>query len=490
MIRIETAAVLSATLLVACTPGAKNVGALDGDTGSGDAGAGSSEDGAEGPGGTGPVDGGETDTGEGPMAVPPCGEDIDLDGVPLAEDNSPKSFNPDQGDQDEDGIADVEDLCPSVADASPFADSDHDGVGNPCDPCRLAAETYRIEGVADYMQVRNIPGAQDSDGDGIGDACDTCVMTPNCGAFGPENPWRPSDGDPIADETCQADADEDGIGDACEGAQAPDAAGPVGLEPDDDFDQDGLRNAEDGCPRSPVQPAIACEDDAACGPTRRCGSTGWCDHVDTDDDGIGDLCDTCPETENPTQNVDGLAQEDDEDGDFIGRACELGDEACATRSNPARLGFYAVSVEGWCCTTAWEDPPLLDPWGVPIDPACTEAQAAVGECVSPPSVSSQAPGQFVLPLGCEAALAAAGITADENVPLTAADVGGLDALWPFACRKPILDQDFDGIADSCDLCLHGFDPMNLPYIDENGKLWPDDGKYCNGDWAVQSCDED
>lgn len=203
------------------------------------------------------------------------------------------------------------------------------------------------------------------------------------------------------------------------------------------------------------------------------------------------MCDTCPNAPNTEQSADGLAFEDDADGDFIGNECELGggELPCEVVKSPARVGFYPVSASGWCCTMAWAGQAILDPWGVPVDPECTAAQQGAGECVSPPVASLHGLGQFALPPGCDVALAEAGITVAQNLPLSVETVGSLDDLWPYACRLPLLDQDFDAFADECDLCIHGFDPANLPYVDAYGTLWPHDGKYCNGAWSVESCED-
>lgn len=88
-----------------------------------------------------------------------------------------------------------------------------------------------------------------------------------------------------------------------------------------------------------------------------------------------------------------------------------------------------------------------------------------------------------MPPGCDEALAAAGVT--EAQALGPADVGGLDALWNHVCLLPSLDQDFDGIPGMCDLCRFAFDPENTPYVDAEGREWPNDGAYCNGEY---SCD--
>ncbi len=98
----------------------------------------------------------------------------------------------DDEDDDNDGILDVDDNCPLVANADQ-ANNDGDGEGDLCDP--------------------------DDDNDGILDLEDNCPFTPN------------------AD---QADFDGDGIGDVC----------------DNDVDNDGLANALDTCPTTPPGAAI------------------------------------------------------------------------------------------------------------------------------------------------------------------------------------------------------------------------------------------
>ena len=85
--------------------------------------------------------------------------------------------NPSQLDQDDDGVPDFDDNCPSTVNPDQI-DTDTDGLGDLCDNCPEAPNSDQ----------------QNSDGDIFGDLCDNCpdITNPN-----------------------QADEDNDGIGDAC-----------------------------------------------------------------------------------------------------------------------------------------------------------------------------------------------------------------------------------------------------------------------------------
>jgi len=379
-------------------------------------------------------------------------------------------------DGDEDGFPDAVDLCPSLPDDG-ASDLDRDGIGDACDLCPREPQHYNDRaGDAQapvYMQVRNIPHQADLDRDGIGDVCDNCIVRPNCGEFGDgdgQTPAHIGDAVPFDDlSVCQVDVDAAPyLGDGCLDGQTqlplelPGAAGPVGFLDADDFDQDGLANVEDLCPRFRVEAA-------ACAGPEDCGGAACthdrCNHVDADNDGVGDPCDTCPSAANPKQVLDGGQQEDDPDGDFVGDVCES-DALCSDHIDPRPIGFNTLSAGGVCCVALFdEDVAPLDPGhavvdgqscevvdpAVPLRVICPEDQENI-TCRQLPAGVVARPGVVGLPPGCDAA----------GVPLTLGSPGiaSHDDLYRFACRLPARDRDLDGVGDACDLCPDAFDPNN------------------------------
>ena len=97
----------------------------------------------------------------------------------------------------------------------------------------------------------------DADGDGIADGEDNCPDV--------FNPIRPL-------EQSQGDADQDGLGDVCDVCPLDDADACMGLE-GNDLDADGVPNGEDNCPLQPNS-----------------------NQADADDDGKGDVCDSCAQS--------------------------------------------------------------------------------------------------------------------------------------------------------------------------------------------------
>jgi Thrombospondin type 3 repeat len=469
---------------------------------------------------------------------PKCKEDADDDKIPDSCDNADDVPNTAQDDLDDDGIGDVIDLCPVVATLTGNqGDSDDDGIGNDCDVCRRPTKQYNLtsELPGGYrMLVDNNPVQQDSDGDGIGDACDNCVTVANCSAFGPDHPWAPGESIPYADVSrCQADDDVNLIGNACDGLFSPGAAAAVGLADAEDFDQDGLLNAIDKCPRLPVPP-VPCESVAdcplgssceLCPEDGECIGAGVCNHPDSErnhdgeiaGDGVGDACDTCPTRPNPMQRFDVSAHEaDDSDGDYIGEDCETNADCSGVGGTEARpFGFHEIAAAGYCCTLLLEadddgtlryvgtgdivldtgvrnvdDGKLIrDP--VPVTLDCQEnPEPLLRACRRLPQAVAEMPGVLELPPGCDAALGE--LDWHDNPPLTEDDLDhSLTALWDRMCLLPPLDQDFDGYGDRCDLCKFDFDPENAQFVDINSRVWPDAGAVCSGPYALDKrCEAD
>lgn len=105
------------------------------------------------------------------------------------------------GDQDDDGIADENDNCPNDWNPNQH-DNDHDGLGNRCDDTPNGGGADRdLDGFDDDQD--NCPDDQnpaqvDCDGDGIGNVCDDSNEGPNCGYSAPSVPG----------DTCNASASE------------------------------------------------------------------------------------------------------------------------------------------------------------------------------------------------------------------------------------------------------------------------------------------
>ncbi|MCX6834745.1 MAG: SBBP repeat-containing protein [candidate division Zixibacteria bacterium] len=105
-------------------------------------------------------------------------------------------------DIDDDGLCDVVDNCPALANSGQV-DSDLDGVGDLCDDCTDSdADGYGDPGfpvntcMQDNCPLASNPEQEDFDFDGVGNACDNCVSD-----FNPD----------------QADRNANGIGDVCDG---------------------------------------------------------------------------------------------------------------------------------------------------------------------------------------------------------------------------------------------------------------------------------
>ncbi|WJJ98091.1 CARDB domain-containing protein [Algibacter luteus] len=283
----------------------------------------------------------------------PCPIDVDSDGISKDSDgdgipnclDACEAFD-DLADADGDSVPDGCDVC-TGDDAS--GDNDGDGVCDDSDPCPLdPADDSDNDGVCDSNDI--CPGGDDSidsDGDGIPDFCDSCdnsVDTDNdgvndCDDLEVNSPCpldvdsdgvsNDSDGDGVQNclDACEgsddlADADGDSVPDGCDVCVGDDASGdtdgdsvcddidPCPLDASNDSDGDGVCDSDDICPG--FDDLSDSDGDAVPDGCDLCDgddTTG-----DSDNDGVCDSNDNCPDNPNPDQT--------DSDNNGIGDICD------------------------------------------------------------------------------------------------------------------------------------------------------------------------
>ncbi len=278
-----------------------------------------------------PATGDGDDTGDPPdtvIQVPTDTGEVEdpLPDQPLLPDEPEPLIDPDS---DGDGVPDLLDSCPAVANADQI-DTDGDGAGDACDD---DDDGDGVPDASDNCPLLASPDQTDLDGDGAGDACDddddnegVPDGVDNCPGLA-NSDQADLDGDGSGD-ACDADGDGDGVpdaGDNCLGLANPDQADLDGDGSgdvcDDDNDGDGVPDADDNClgVDNPDQADI--DDD---------GAGDACD--DSDGDGAVDACDNCPDLENPSQA--------DWDNDGRGDACD----ECPYDSAQAEEGCAEVTL--------------------------------------------------------------------------------------------------------------------------------------------------
>jgi OmpA-OmpF porin, OOP family len=198
-------------------------------------------------------------------------------------------WSPDLRDDDGDGIPNLRDDCPLLAedrddfeDADGCPDEDNDGDRREDSIDRCPNEAEDLDGFEDEDGCPE----PDNDKDGLNDADDRC---PNDAEDG--KPPFPNDGCP-ADKR---DSDDDGIVDAFD--RCPNAREDLdGFEdwdgcPDPDNDGDGIEDDKDACPLC-AEDRDGFEDDDGC------------PEIDNDKDGVLDAQDKCPDQAEVLNGID------------------------------------------------------------------------------------------------------------------------------------------------------------------------------------------
>ncbi|WAR21985.1 TSP3B-like protein [Mya arenaria] len=210
-----------------------------------------------------------------------CDKDDDNDGRYDWLDNCQYVSNWDQADADGDGFGDACDVCPNDVDPDQL-DTDEDGTGDVCDS---DDDNDGVLDVSDNCPLVANAANGDADGDGIGDACDNCPNVNNadqadtnenfygdaCETVGANNIDEDGDSIPDSFDNCPSymNGDQSDIdGDLC----------------DDDADGDGVNNDVDNCPY--FSNADQTDVDG--------NNVGDVCEADSDGDGVDDKNDTCP----------------------------------------------------------------------------------------------------------------------------------------------------------------------------------------------------
>jgi uncharacterized repeat protein (TIGR01451 family) len=337
-------------------------------------------------------------------------------------DNCPGAPNPDQADQDGDGLGDACDC-----------DVDGDGVFE-CDPADPTGPPLPVCTGGAVTECRdNCPGTPngeqaDLDGDGVGDLC-ACDADGDgvfeCDPSDPEAEPLPacaagqtvgcSDNCPAKPNVDQADQDGDGLGDAC----------------DCDVDADGVPECDPGTPGGFTW--SPCIGGATSQCLDNCPTVPGADQADFDQDGLGDVCDC---------DADG-----DGFDDGVLAACAAPDP-CASGVSASDCALCAAEVDPKACLCAL----------VPGHPSC-----AADNCPQVSNVDQADLDGDGLGDACDCDRDGDGVfECDPGVPPAPplpACAGGASADCSDNCElianADQADGDGDGVGDACDCDADG-----------------------------------
>ena len=248
---------------------------------------------------------------EGDGAGDSCDTDDDNDGVLDGSDNCPTTYNPTQANNP------LEAPNPDALGDACDPDDDNDGNLDTADNCPLIANGSQTDG----------------DSDGRGNVCDNCVGNANAN---------------------QLDTDLDGTGDVC----------------DSDDDADGTPDGTDTCPLSKPNDV---DGDGICGNVDNCPTNSNATQTDTDNDGLGDVCDPDRDNDGVTNASDNCVlvpnpPQNDLDGDGTGNLCDPdmdndgilnGPDNCPSVANPTQADFDGKGA-GDACDPDDDDDGFLD----------------------------------------------------------------------------------------------------------------------------------
>ena len=361
--------------------------------------------------------------------------DTDSDGLGDLTDNCPSVANPTQlntdgaadggdacdDDDDNDTILDTADNCALAANTNQ-ANADGDAQGDLCDSCPNAAtDDADADGLC--ANLDNCPSVANADqanldGDAQGDLCD--------GDDDNDTVIDTSDNCPRVANTNQANADGDTLGDACDNC-TDDAA--------NDADADGLCANLDNCP-TVANPAQTNGDGDALGDA--------CD-LDNDNDGVNDDLDNCDTIVNPLQeNADGDAQGDAcdacpadpaNDFDLDGICGDL--DNCPNAANITQADADSDGLGNACDSCALD--PLNDADG---DTICGD----VDNCPAAANANQLNDDNDAFGNACDACPADAANDADGDTVC-----GNLDNC-PTNANTDQANTDGDALGNACDAC--------------------------------------